>query len=137
MVGLGIQFLVPNQLKGFETTQLVFCPRFYVPLGTGHIQTGLSYGTDTGVYPRLDQIFMAELGYRFDFTTRFFTAFLSAGGQFSRYLSTAGDFRNWGPHASWGIVFPLARDFRMGAEMRTVILEKVVLGFGGAFTLAL
>ncbi|MFM8268641.1 MAG: hypothetical protein ACKN9V_00485 [Pseudomonadota bacterium] len=137
LVEVGIQFLVPNQLIGFETTQMVFCPRLFVPLGSEHIQVGLSYGTDTGIYPQLDQIFIAELGYRFDFKTRFFTGFLSGGGQFSRYLSKGGDFRNWGPHASWGIVFPLTKDFRMGAEMRALFLEKAVLGFGGNFTIAL
>lgn len=137
LVGLGIQFLVPNQLTGFETSQMVFCPRLYVPVGNQHVQIGLSYSSDTGIYPQLDQIFIAELGYRFDFKTRFFTGFFSGGGQFSRYLSSVGDFKHWGPHASWGIIFPLARDFRMGAEMRALFLEKLVLGFGGHFTVAL
>lgn len=137
LAGLGIQFLVPNQLNGFETSQMVFCPRLYIPFGTEHLQVGLSYGNDTGVYPQLDQIFIAELGYRFDFKTRFFTGFVSGGGQFSRYLSSLGDFRHWGPHASWGIIFSLAKDFRMGAEMRALFLEKAVLGFGGNFTVAL
>lgn len=137
LAGLGIQFLVPNQLTGFETSQMVFCPRLYVPVGTEHIQIGISYGTDSGVYPQLDQIFMAELGYRLDLKTRFFTGFLSAGGQFSRYLSPIGDFRNVGPHAAWGIVFALAPNFRMGAEMRALFMEKMVLGFGSHFTVAL
>ncbi|NBX75680.1 MAG: hypothetical protein EBQ92_03935 [Proteobacteria bacterium] len=137
LVGLGIQFLVPDQLPGFESSQMVFCPRLYIPVGTEHIQVGVTYGSDTGVYPQLEQIFMAELGYRFDFKTRFFTGFLSGGGQFSRYLSQVGDFKKWGPHLSWGIIFSLAKDFSMGAEMRALFLEKTVLGFGGQFTVAL
>ena len=137
LVGLGIQFLVPDQLSGFETSQMVFCPRLYVPLGTEHLQIGMSYGSDTGIYPQIEQIFTAELGYRLDFKTRFFTGYWSAGGQFSRYISQAGDFKNWGPHLSWGIIFSLAKDFSMGAEMRALFLEKTVLGFGGQFTVAL
>jgi hypothetical protein len=137
LVGLGIQFLVPDQLTGFETSQMVFCPRLYVPLGTEHIQVGVSYGSGMGIYPQIEQIFMAELGYRLDFKTRFFTGYVSGGGQFSRYISQAGDFKHWGPHLSWGIIFSLARDFSMGAEMRGLFLEKPVLGFGGQFTVAL
>jgi len=137
LVGLGIQFLVPDQLTGFETSQMVFCPRFYVPWGTNHIQIGASYGTDTGIYPLLEHIFVGELGYRLDFKTRFFAGYLSGGGQFTRYVSQSGDFKHWGPHLSWGIVFSLARDFQMGAEMRALFLEKMVLGFGGQFTVAL
>lgn len=137
LLGLGIQFLVPNQLTGFESTQMVFCPRLYMPWGPGHLQIGASYGTDTGDYPRLSQIFIGELGYRMDYKIRFFTGFLTAGGQYSRYFSELGDFRSWGPHVGWGLIFPLARGFRMGAEMRALMLSKIVLGFGGNFTFSL
>lgn len=135
--GLGIQFLVPNQLQGFDNSQMVFCPRFYFPLGKGHVQLGITYGSDTGVFPRLENIFMGEFGYRFGFETRFLNSFVALGGQYSQYQSALGEFRNWGPHFATGLVLPLAPNFRMGAEMRVLQLEKTVLGFGGNFTFSL
>lgn len=137
LLGLGIQFLVPDQLPDFETTQLVYCPRFFFPVGKDHIQLGVTYGSDSGVYPQLDHLFLAELGYRFDYRTRFFTGFLIAGGQFSRYFSNGKDHQGFGPNWGFGLIFPLAKDFRMGTEMRAYLIEKVVLGFGANFTFAL
>lgn len=137
LLGLGIQFLVPNQLTGFENSQMVFCPRVYLPIFKGHLQLGASYGTDSGVYPRLDRILIAEMGYRLGFETRFFSSSISVGAQYSHYQSALGNFKQWGPHLAWGIILPLARDFRMGLELRALQLEKAVLGFGGNFTFAL
>jgi len=137
LLGMGTQYLVPDQLKGFESTQMVFCPRLYFPLGPGHFQLGSSYGTGSGIYPEIDHIFLAELGYRIFFETRFFGSFLSAGGLYSRYFSELGDEKMAGPFISTGLVFSLARGFKMGAELRLIQLEKPVLGFGGHFTIAL
>lgn len=135
--GLGIQFLVPNQLKGFENSQMVFCPRFYFPLRRGHLQIGASYGSDSGEFPKLDHVLIGELGYRLSFETRFLHSFLTVGGQYSQYRASEGLFKNWGPHFATGIILPLAPDFRMGAELRMLQLEKTVLGFGGNFTFSI
>lgn len=137
LLGMGIQYLVPDQLKGFESTQMVFCPRLYFPLGPGHFQLGSSYGTGSGIYPEIDHVFFAELGYRFFFETRFFGSFLSAGGLYSRYFSEMGDEKIAGPFVATGLVFSLAKGFKMGAELRLIQLEKPILGFGGQFTIAL
>lgn len=137
LLGLGIQYLVPNQLTGFESTQMVFCPRLYFPFGVGHIHLGASYGVGSGIYPEIDHIFLAEIGYRSFFETRFFGSFLSAGGLFSRYFSELGESKKFGPFFGTGLVFSLAKGFKMGAELRLIQLEKTVLGFGGNFTIAL
>lgn len=137
LLGLGIQYLVPNQLSGFESTQMVFCPRLYLPFGPGHIHLGSTYGTGSGIYPEIDHIFLAELGYRWLFETRFFGSFISGGGLYSRYFSEIGDKKNIGPFLGTGLVFSLAKGFKMGAELRIIQLEKVVLGFGGHFTVVL
>jgi len=137
LLGMGIQYLVPDQLKGFESTQMVFCPRLYFPLGPGHFQLGSSYGTGSGNYPEIDHVFLAELGYRLFFETRFFGSFLSAGGLYSRYFSELGDEKMAGPFIATGLVFSLAKGFKMGAELRLIQLQKTILGFGGHFTIAL
>lgn len=137
LLGLGIQFLVPDELSGFTHSQMVFCPRFYFPLGPGHFQLGASYGTGSGNYPEIDQIFLAEAAYRVEFETRFYTGFLSPGLAYSRYFSGVGEYKKTGPQLGWGIIFPLARGFRMNAEMRALILEKLVMGFGANFTFSL
>ncbi|NBX93273.1 MAG: hypothetical protein EB078_12760 [Proteobacteria bacterium] len=137
LLGLGIQFLVPDQLPDFESTQIVYSPRVFIPIGQDHIQIGVSYGSDTGVYPQIEHIFLAEIDYRLDYKTRFFTGFISVGGQYSRYLSRNVDHQDVGPNMGFGLIFPLAKDFRMGTEMRAYFLEKPVLGFGGNFTFAL
>ncbi len=137
LLGLGIQFLVPDELPGFTNSQMVFCPRFYFPVGPGHFQLGASYGTSTGKFPELDQIFIAETAYRVDFETRFFTGFLFPGLVYSRYFSANGEYKKAGPQLGWGIIFPLARSFRMSAEMRALALEKLVMGFGANFTFSL
>lgn len=137
LLGLGIQYLVPNQLVGFESNQMVFCPRLYLPLGPGHVHLGSSYGTGSGIYPEIEHIFTAELGYRWFFETRFFGSFITGGGLFSRYFSELGESKKWGPFLGTGLVFSLAKGFKMGAELRFIQLEKTVLGFGGNFTFAL
>jgi len=137
LLGLGIQFLVPDELPGFVNSQMVFCPRVYLPFGTGHFQLGASYGNDSGVYPQLDQIFIGELGYRLEFLTRFYTGFITPGFHYSRYFSQVGEFKKLGLQLGWGIIFPLARNFRMSAEMRALSMEKLVLGFGANFSFSL
>lgn len=138
LIGAAMEFLVPDELPGFESPQLILGPRLSVPIGSDHaeFQAGYSSSGGSAVIPKA--FYLVDFHYRKNLEMPYLTGFLSAGMHFTYYR--AGDDRTeekFGPTLGMGLIFPMDKDFSMGVEMRNYFLDKSMWAFGGNFEFVL
>jgi hypothetical protein len=130
LVGLNLEFLVPDSLEGLSLPQTLTGAHLGLVLGEDTLELTAFYNSN----PETSSLILSELNYKFNLSTPFITGYALTG---LHYLHFRLAFQNkdWvGPVLGFGFDLPMARNFKMGLQMKLYYPKKTMLGFGGGFS---
>ena len=131
-LGLSLSILLPNRLPEFESNLLAYGPVIGIPIGKDALQIQGLYGYSTGL-----SLTLAELNYRFNIPTPFFSGFLLGGAHFLHYAFTGHNHDFFGGNGGLGFLLNMSRSFSMTLMMKVYLQDRAMLSFGGGFNFLL
>ena len=131
-IGLSLASILPNRLPDFQTSLIAYGPTLGIPVGRDKIQVQAMYGATTGL-----SMSLAEMNYRFDIPTPFFTSFLLAGGHYLHYSFSGRGHDVWGMNLGLGFTLNMSRNFGLALSMKGYLQDRVMISFGGGFNFLL
>lgn len=130
LVGLNLGFLVPDSLSGLSLPQTLTGAHLGLILGEDTLELTTFYNSN----PETSALILSELNYKFNLSTPFITGYALAGLHYLHFR-LAFQNRDWvGPVLGFGFDLPMARNFKMGLQMKLYYPKKTMLGFGGGFS---
>lgn len=132
-VGAQVQTLMPDDLNGFRSSLLVYGPVAVLSLESHAIQLQLSQGSADAV-----TAYFAELTYRYDIETPFFTFFLAAGAEYLHHSLTGNPgYDNVGAHVGPGLLLKFGKTVNVPLNLRIHFLRQPLVAAGGALIFTL
>lgn len=128
-VGLGVnlKMLIPNNLPNFRTSVTVYGPSVSLLSPPHSLETQLSYGSDSGV-----TVYLAELSYKYEVDTPFFTFYLLTGAHYLFYSPQAALAEKFpGVHFGPGIVLRFASRVLLPLSVRVHFQKQSMIAVGG------
>ena len=130
LLGLDLEFLVPNDLVGLSLPQTLTGAHFGASLGQDNLLLSAFYNSNQ----ETSILILSEIDYRFNLSTPFVTGYALAGLHYLHFRIAQKDKDFVGPVIGFGFDLPLAKSFKMGLQMKLYYPRKTMLGFGGGFS---
>ena len=133
LFGLDLEFLVPDNLSGLILPQTLTGAHLGLSLGGDTLEFTTFYNSNQ----QTSTLILSEVDYRFNLSTPFVRGYALAGLHYLHFRIAFKDKDYVGPVIGFGFDLPMARNFKMGLQMKLYDPNKIMLGFGGGFTFLL
>jgi hypothetical protein len=130
ITGLNLEFLVPDNLSGLSLPQNLTGARVGAMLGEDAVELTAYYNSNA----ETSTLLLSEVYYKFNLSTPFITGHWLAGLHYLHFRVAFQDRDFVGPMTGVGFDLPMAKNFKMEAQMKLYYPRKAMLGFGGGFS---
>ncbi len=134
-VGLGVnlKMLIPNNLPNFRTSVTAYGPSVSLLSKPHSVETQLSYGSNDGV-----TVYLAELSYRYEIDTPFFTFYLLTGAHYLFYSPLGAAAEKFpGIHFGPGVVLRFGSRVLLPLSIRVHFQKQSMIAAGGGLVFLL
>ena len=130
LLGLDLEFLVPDNLAGLSLPQTLTGAHFGASLAQDTLELSVFYNSNQ----ETSTLILSEIDYRFNLSTPFLTGYALAGIHYLHFRVALKDKEFVGPVIGLGFDLPMAKNFKMNLQMKVYSPKKTMLGFGGGFS---